>query len=82
MPCCRATKAVSVTQSVVSGNNMASAKSHKSVSDADWLAHLQSFARTRVWPSREGNRTSPRQKRWHELYQKVNYAARFMGELI
>ncbi|XP_048048328.1 uncharacterized protein LOC125269464 [Megalobrama amblycephala] len=71
MPCCRATKAVSVTYSVVSGNNMASAKSHKGMSDADWLARLQSFARTGVWPSREGNRPSPRQKRWHELYQKI-----------
>jgi hypothetical protein len=61
---------------------MASTKSHKGMSDADWLARLESFARTGVWPSREGNRPSPRQKRWHELYQKVNYAARFMGELI
>ncbi|KAL1265440.1 hypothetical protein QQF64_003467 [Cirrhinus molitorella] len=50
---------------------MASSKSHKGMSDAVWLARLKSFAQTGVWPSREGNRPSPRQKRWHELYQKI-----------
>jgi len=65
---------------IVSGNDMASTKSHKGMRNADWLAHLESFARTGVWPSRE--RTFSRQKRWHELYQEVNYAARFIGELI
>ncbi|XP_067308276.1 uncharacterized protein [Pseudorasbora parva] len=53
------------------GHHMASTKSHKGMSDADWVARLESFARTGVWPSREGNRPSPRQKRWHELHQKI-----------
>lgn len=60
---------------------MASAKSHKGMSNAEWLARLESFAQTGVWPSTQGNRPSPRQKRWHEMYQKVSYAARFMGKL-
>ncbi|XP_052441053.1 uncharacterized protein LOC127979559 [Carassius gibelio] len=50
---------------------MASAKSHKGMSNAEWLARLESFAQTGVWPSTQGNRPSPRQKRWHEMYQKI-----------
>ncbi|XP_059354008.1 uncharacterized protein LOC132091966 [Carassius carassius] len=41
------------------------------MSNAEWLARLESFAQTGVWPSTQGNRPSPRQKRWHELYQKI-----------
>ncbi|XP_026143958.1 uncharacterized protein LOC113118756 [Carassius auratus] len=50
---------------------MASAKFHKGMSNAEWLARLESFAQTGVWPSTQGNRPSPRQKRWHEMYQKI-----------
>ncbi|XP_063078244.1 uncharacterized protein LOC134468232, partial [Engraulis encrasicolus] len=47
------------------------AKSHKAMSDGEWLARLQKFASSGVWPSGEGNRPAPRQKRWHELYLKI-----------
>ncbi|XP_076869509.1 uncharacterized protein LOC143519694 isoform X3 [Brachyhypopomus gauderio] len=49
----------------------ASKKSHKAMADTDWLARLQAFANTGVWPSSEGNRPAPRQKKWHELYNKI-----------
>ncbi|XP_061107847.1 uncharacterized protein LOC133135094 [Conger conger] len=45
-------------------------KSHKAMGDGEWLARLQRFASSGVWPSGEGNRPAPRQKRWHKLYQK------------
>lgn len=53
------------------------AKSHKAMSDGEWLARLQKFASSGVWPSGEGNRPAPRQKRWHELYLKVNAKCSF-----
>ncbi|XP_061077259.1 uncharacterized protein LOC133111127 [Conger conger] len=46
-------------------------KSHKAMGDGEWLARLQRFASSGVWPSGEGNRPAPRQKRWHKLYQKI-----------
>ncbi|XP_073804837.1 uncharacterized protein isoform X3 [Danio rerio] len=48
-----------------------SGKSHKAMSDADWISRLKKFASTGVWPSNEGNRPAPRQKKWHEIYQRI-----------
>lgn len=41
------------------------------MSDADWISRLKKFASTGVWPSNEGNRPAPRQKKWHEIYQRI-----------
>ncbi|KAG9267559.1 hypothetical protein AMEX_G18412 [Astyanax mexicanus] len=40
--------------------------------DEEWVARLKTFAGTGVWPSEAGNRPAPRQKKWHELYQKAS----------
>ncbi|XP_028311916.1 uncharacterized protein LOC114468934 [Gouania willdenowi] len=47
------------------------AKSHKAMGDGEWMSRLKSFARTGVWPLGGGNRPAPRQKKWHNLYQKI-----------
>jgi len=39
--------------------------------DGEWMARLRAFASSGVWPSDAGNRPAPRQKKWHDLYQKV-----------
>lgn len=46
-------------------------KSHKAMGDGEWMARLRTFARCGVWPSGEGNRPAPRQRKWYDLYQKV-----------
>ncbi|KAK7907602.1 hypothetical protein WMY93_016214 [Mugilogobius chulae] len=46
-------------------------KSHKAMDDGEWMSRLRSFATTGVWPAGEGNRPAPRQKKWHDLYQKI-----------
>ena len=46
-------------------------KSHKGMGDGEWMARLRAFASSGVWPSDAGNRPAPRQKKWHDLYQKV-----------
>lgn len=51
---------------------MSGKKSHKAMSDAEWISRLKKFASTGVWPSNEGNRPAPRQKKWHDIYQKVS----------
>ncbi|KAG9270336.1 hypothetical protein AMEX_G15275 [Astyanax mexicanus] len=47
------------------------AKSHKPMADSEWLHRLQTFASTGAWPSNAGNRPAPRQKKWHDLYHKI-----------
>ncbi|XP_057184794.1 uncharacterized protein LOC130551257 [Triplophysa rosa] len=49
---------------------MATKRSHKAMSDAEWVSRLRKFASTGVWPS-DGNRPAPRQKKWHEIYQRI-----------
>ncbi|KAK5600524.1 hypothetical protein CRENBAI_017518 [Crenichthys baileyi] len=39
--------------------------------DTVWMARLRSFATTGSWPADEGNRPAPRQKKWYELYQRI-----------
>ncbi|MED6269093.1 hypothetical protein CHARACLAT_029606 [Characodon lateralis] len=39
--------------------------------DTVWMARLRSFAATGSWPADEGNRPAPRQKKWYELYQRI-----------
>ncbi|KAJ8375066.1 hypothetical protein SKAU_G00056460 [Synaphobranchus kaupii] len=36
------------------------------------MKHSVKFATTGVWPSEAGNRPAPRQKRWHDLYQRFS----------
>lgn len=38
----------------------------------EWMLCLQKFAAVGVWPSEAGNRLAPRQRKWHDLYLKVN----------
>lgn len=47
-------------------------KSHKAMGDGEWMARLRAFASSGVWPGGGGNRPAPRQRKWHDLYQKVN----------
>lgn len=46
-------------------------KSHKAMGDGEWMARLRAFASSGAWPSGEGNRPAPRQRKWYDLYQKV-----------
>ncbi|KAL1246952.1 hypothetical protein QQF64_034539 [Cirrhinus molitorella] len=39
--------------------------------DEEWMSRLQKFAAVGVWPSEAGNRPSPRQRKWHDLYLKI-----------
>ncbi|XP_042633172.1 uncharacterized protein LOC109065301 [Cyprinus carpio] len=41
------------------------------MSDAEWILRLKKFASTGIWPSNEGNRPAPRQKKWYEIYQRI-----------
>lgn len=47
-------------------------KKHRAMSEGEWMDRLRRFATQGVWPSEEGNRPAPRQKKWHDLYQKIN----------
>ncbi|XP_041830746.1 uncharacterized protein LOC121643496 [Melanotaenia boesemani] len=46
-------------------------KSHKAMGDGEWMSRLRAFASTGVWPPGAGNRPAPRQRKWHDLYQKI-----------
>ncbi|XP_059182208.1 uncharacterized protein LOC131960960 [Centropristis striata] len=46
-------------------------KKHRSMGDDEWMSRLRRFAASGVWPSEAGNRPAPRQKKWHDLYQKI-----------
>ncbi|RVE72561.1 hypothetical protein OJAV_G00039730 [Oryzias javanicus] len=50
---------------------MESKKTHKAMSDSEWMSRLRTFASTGSWPSSAGNRPAPRQKKWHDLYNKI-----------
>ncbi|XP_034005948.1 uncharacterized protein LOC117498012 [Trematomus bernacchii] len=41
------------------------------MSDSEWMSRLRKFASTGAWPAGEGNRPAPRQKKWFELYQRI-----------
>ncbi|KAL3057997.1 hypothetical protein OYC64_010217 [Pagothenia borchgrevinki] len=41
------------------------------MSDSEWMSRLRKFANTGAWPAGEGNRPAPRQKKWCELYQRI-----------
>ncbi|XP_057184272.1 putative uncharacterized protein DDB_G0290521 [Triplophysa rosa] len=49
-----------------------SKKSHKAFGDDEWMFSLRRFASTGVWPSEAGNRPAPRQKKWFELFQRID----------
>lgn len=42
--------------------------------DGEWMARRREFASFGVRPSGGGNRPAPRQRKWHDLYQKVKYS--------
>ncbi|KAJ8290439.1 hypothetical protein GJAV_G00012900 [Gymnothorax javanicus] len=46
-------------------------KSHKAMGEGEWMTRLRAFASTGVWPSGAGNRPAPQQRKWHDLYQKI-----------
>ncbi|KAF1374347.1 hypothetical protein PFLUV_G00228130 [Perca fluviatilis] len=37
--------------------------------EGEWMARLRAYASSGVWPS-GGNRPAPKQRKWHDLYQK------------
>ncbi|XP_059892305.1 uncharacterized protein LOC132446172 [Gadus macrocephalus] len=37
----------------------------------EWVSRLKAFASSGTWPSSAGNRPSPKQAKWHNLYQKI-----------
>ncbi|KAL7844989.1 hypothetical protein SRHO_G00235290 [Serrasalmus rhombeus] len=39
--------------------------------DDEGMSHLKRFAASGIRPSDAGNRLSPRQKKWYDLYQKI-----------
>ncbi|XP_045898771.1 vegetative cell wall protein gp1-like, partial [Micropterus dolomieu] len=45
-------------------------KSHKAMGDGEWMSRLRAFATTGLWPS-GGNKPAPRQRKWYDLYQKI-----------
>ncbi len=47
------------------------AKEPQGHGDGEWMARLRAFASSGAWPSGEGNRPAPRQRKWYDLYQKV-----------
>ncbi|XP_067281054.1 uncharacterized protein [Pseudorasbora parva] len=49
-----------------------SKKSHKAMGDEEWMSRLRRFANTGVWPSEAGNRPAPRQKKWFDLFQRID----------
>ncbi|KAJ8364297.1 hypothetical protein SKAU_G00131280 [Synaphobranchus kaupii] len=42
-------------------------KKHRAMGDEEWMSRLRGFAALGVWPSEEGNRPAPRQKKWYDL---------------
>ncbi|CAM4560459.1 unnamed protein product [Leuciscus chuanchicus] len=55
---------------------MSKPKSHKGLGDEEWMSRLRRFANTGVWPSEAGNRPAPRQKKWYELFQRIDKCPR------
>ncbi|KAB5574970.1 hypothetical protein PHYPO_G00215240 [Pangasianodon hypophthalmus] len=47
-------------------------KSHKAMGDQEWMSRLRQFASTGVWPSEAGNRPAPHQKKWYDLFQRID----------
>lgn len=47
-------------------------KKHRAMGDDEWMSCLRRFTASGVWASEAGNRPAPRQKKWHNLYLKVN----------
>ncbi|XP_043092075.1 vegetative cell wall protein gp1-like [Puntigrus tetrazona] len=45
-------------------------KTHKAMGDVEWMTRLRAFASSGAWPS-GGNRPAPRQRKWYDLYQKI-----------
>ncbi|CAB1460700.1 unnamed protein product [Pleuronectes platessa] len=39
--------------------------------DEEWMSRLRRFAAVGVWPADAGNRPAPRQKKWHDLFLKI-----------
>ncbi|CAL8240335.1 unnamed protein product [Merluccius merluccius] len=46
-------------------------KKHRAIGDDEWMSRLRKFAASGVWPSEAGNRPASHQKRWHDLYVKI-----------
>ncbi|XP_030248701.1 uncharacterized protein LOC115566827 isoform X3 [Sparus aurata] len=46
-------------------------KKHRAMGDDEWMSRLRRFAASGVWASEAGNRPAPRQKKWHDLYLKI-----------
>ncbi|RXN05976.1 hypothetical protein ROHU_036803 [Labeo rohita] len=46
-------------------------KSHKAMDDGEWMARLRAFASSGAWSFGAGNRPAPRQRKWYDLYQKI-----------
>ncbi|KAK0135333.1 hypothetical protein N1851_028826 [Merluccius polli] len=53
------------------GTNMMSSKKHRAMGAEEWVCRLKAFASSGTWPSSAGNRPSPRQAKWFNLYQKI-----------
>ncbi|KAK0151887.1 hypothetical protein N1851_006746 [Merluccius polli] len=47
-----------------------SSKKHRAMGAEEWVCRLKAFASSGTWPSSAGNRPSPRQAKWFNLYQK------------
>ncbi|XP_027138765.1 protein piccolo-like [Larimichthys crocea] len=46
-------------------------KPHRAKGENEWISRLRRFAASGVWPSETGNRPAPLQKKWHDLYLKI-----------
>ncbi|CAL8340487.1 unnamed protein product [Boreogadus saida] len=47
-----------------------STKKHRAMGSEEWVSRLKAFASSGTWPSRAGNRPSPKQAKWPNHYQK------------
>lgn len=45
---------------------------HRAMGDDEWMSRLCRFAALGVWAFEAGNRPTPCQKKWHDLFLKVN----------
>ncbi|XP_060943163.1 uncharacterized protein LOC133020572 [Limanda limanda] len=46
-------------------------KKHRAMGDEEWMSRLRRFAVEGAWPADAGNRPAPRQKKWHDLFLKI-----------
>ncbi|CAL8378232.1 unnamed protein product [Gadus morhua 'NCC'] len=53
-------------------DKMSTTKKHRAMGSEEWVARLKAFACSGTWPSGAGNRPSPKQGKWHNLYQKMS----------